>query len=84
MASHDLRARIEEEISKALHALGIPPTTPSRAGTHGPLSSVLERHGAPTALRAIIGSHGDTLTDAQVLAALEIYNRGEAMMARKP
>ncbi|WP_119271447.1 hypothetical protein [Taklimakanibacter deserti] len=79
MANQDLRTRIEAEISMALQGLGIPPTTPSLVGTHGALLAVIDRHGAPTALRAIIGSRGDTLTEAEVLKALEIYNLGEGI-----
>lgn len=80
MAEQDLRARIEGEIAKALQALGMPPTKPSLATTHGALLAALERHGAPIALRAIIGNRGDTLTNAEALKALEIYNLGEALM----
>ncbi len=83
MANTDIHVRIEAEIANALEALKAPPAMLRLAGTRnaeGALSAALERLGAPIELMGIIGSYGDTLTDAEVLSALEAYNRGEAIM----
>lgn len=83
MADTDIQGRIEAEIVRALRVLAASPAALRLAGTRnagGALSSALERLGAPVELLSIVGSMGDTLSDAEALEALESYNRGDALM----
>jgi len=53
-----------------------------RAQIAGELGAALERLGADEELLAIVGSWGDTLNDAEVLAMLRKYNAGQPTLHR--
>jgi hypothetical protein len=78
----DLRTDIEAEVRKACLHLGADPELAiviSRA-TLGDMYHACGKLGAGVELLSILGSYGDTLSDADVLAFLKAYNAGKPVI----
>lgn len=80
MVENDLQTRIETEIVRALDNLKAPPGWQAPAMLRVPYRQRWTAWGAPIEFLAIVGSYGDTMTDPEVLEALEAYSRGEAII----